>query len=193
MIEEAATAVKIRDYSPLDEQDWLRCRVLGFLPTAYFDDVLTKKPTYGGPAVEIVAASAGAVVGIIDVAVADELATIETVAVHPDVARIGIGSLLLGEVLRRLPSSVRDLDAWTRDDEPANKWYLSNGFREKFRYLHVYAKGDHEPRTAIVETSHGLTPVAAFFHADISRENELRGTFSRVHVCRQYVRSLNRS
>lgn len=193
VIDEAATAVTIRDYSPLDEQDWLRCRVLGFLATAYFDDVLTKKPAYDGPAVEIIAASAGAVVGIIDVVVADELATIETIAVQPDVARRGVGSLLLGEVLRRLPGNVRALDAWTRDDEPANKWYLSNGFREEFRYLHVYAKDDQETGTAIVEARHGLTPIAAFFHADISREDDLRKAFSRVHVCRQYVRPLDRS
>ena len=54
-------AVTIRSYSPGDEQDWLRCRALGFLPTAYFDDVLTKKATYEGAAEELVADSAGAV------------------------------------------------------------------------------------------------------------------------------------
>ena len=37
----------------------------------------------------------------------------------------------------------------------------------------------------------GLTPVAGFFHADIADEERLRARFERVHVCRQYVRSLN--
>lgn len=183
-------AVTIRNYLSTDERDWLRCRALGFLSTAYFDDVLTKKPTYDCPAVELVADSGGAVVGIIDVAIAGDLATIETVAVHPDAARSGIGSLLLDEARRQLPNSVTSLDAWTRDDEAANKWYLSNGFRESFRYLHVYASGDREPGAAIVETRLGLTPVSAFFHADISNETMLRRDFSRVHICRHYVRPI---
>lgn len=32
--------VQVRDYQPADEQGWLRCRVLSFLGTAYFDDVM---------------------------------------------------------------------------------------------------------------------------------------------------------
>lgn len=185
-----SVTMTIRDYSPADEQGWLRCRALGFLATAYFDDVLTKKPSYDCSTVELVADSAGCVVGVIDIVVADELATIETVAVHPDVARKGVGSLLLEEASRRLPDSVTSLDAWTRDDEAANKWYLSNGFRERFRYLHVYASGG-EVEAAVVEARPGLIPVTAFFHADISSETTLRDQFSRVYVCRQYVRAIN--
>lgn len=181
----------IRDYAPADEEGWLRCRALGFLRTAYFDDVLIKKPSYDGPAIELVAESSGAIVGMIDVAVAAELATIVTVAVHPDVARNGVGSRLLEEAGRRLPSSVISLDAWTRDDEAANNWYLSTGFEENLRYLHVYATGD-EAGTAVVEARPDLTPVSAFFHADISNETRLREQFSRVHVCRQYVRPVTR-
>ena len=183
-------AVTIRNYKPADEQEWLRCRALAFLSTAYFDDVLTKKPTYDFPAVELVADPAGAVVGLIDVTIADQLATIESVAVHPDAARNGIGSLLLDEAQRRLPDNVTSLDAWTRDDEAANNWYVSNGFRENFRYLHVYAAGAQEPGAAVIQARAGLTPVAAFFHAGISDETMLRSEFSRVHICRQYVRSI---
>ena len=186
-------AVRVRAYAPDAERGWLRARALAFLSTAYFDDVLTEKPVYDGPAVELVAESAGAVVGLIDLAVSDELATIDSVAVHPDAARKGIGSLLLAEAMRRLPGTVRSLDAWTRDDEAANRWYLSNGFAERFRYLHVYASGGHEPAAAIVEARAGLAPVAAFFHADISDEAALRRDFARVHVCRQYVRPIDAS
>lgn len=186
-----AGSAPIREYAPTDEQDWLRCRVLGFLNTAYFDDVLTEKPTYGGLAIQLVADSAGTVVALIDVAVEGEDATIETVAVHPDVARGGVGSLLLAETLRRLPSSVKTLDAWTRDDEAANNWYVAKGFRENFRYLHAYASGVQEPGSAIVQARPGLTPVAGCFHADASAEEEMRRTFSRVHICRRYLLSLS--
>ena len=183
-------SVTIRDYSPSDEQGWLRCRVLGFLNTAYFDDVLTKKPTYEGVAIELVAESAGTIVALMDIAVGGEEATIETVAVHPDLARAGIGSLLLAEGVRRLPSSVTTLDAWTRDDQAANNWYVAKGFTENFRYLHVYASGVEAGR-AIAQTRAGLTPVAAFLHADDSAEAAMRDSFSRVYVCRQYLLSLS--
>jgi ribosomal protein S18 acetylase RimI-like enzyme len=166
--------VTVRCYSPDDEQGWLRCRALAFLSTAYFDDVLTAKAAYAGGAEELVADVGGTVVGLIDVSIDGQHATIETVAVHPDLAREGIGSLLLDEAIRRLPEVVTSLDAWTRDDEAANEWYVANGFGERFRYLHVYAGGEHEPGAAIAEARHGLTPVAAFFHADISEEAELR-------------------
>ncbi len=185
-----ASSPRVRDYSPTDEQAWLRCRVLGFLNTAYFDDVLTAKPTYDGSVVELVADAAGGVVGIIDVAVAGETATIETVAIHPDSARKGVGSLLLTEALRHLPPGVQSIDAWTRDDEPANAWYQANGFRENFRYLHVYASGEREIGKAIVEARHGLNPVTGLFQAEVSEELALRRDFRRVHICRQYMRLL---
>ncbi len=35
----------IRDYRTSDETSWLRCRVLAFLDTAYYDDVWTAKPS----------------------------------------------------------------------------------------------------------------------------------------------------
>ena len=153
----------IRELGPNDEQSWLRCRALGFLYTAYFDDVVTRKPGYDGPAVELVAEIAGEIVGLIDVEIAGELATIETIAVH----------------------------AWTRDDEPANRWYLANGFRENYRYLHVYASSENEAEAAMVEVRPGLTAVTGYFHAEISNEEAIRGEFSRVHICRQYIRGLD--
>lgn len=84
---------EIRDYRPADEQAWLRCRVLSFLSTAYFDDVMTAKQS---PAVgaELVAVKDGVVVGILDFSMDGMLATIDTVGVHPDHQRQGIGTQL---------------------------------------------------------------------------------------------------
>jgi ribosomal protein S18 acetylase RimI-like enzyme len=130
----------VRDYEPGDQAGWLRCRTLAFLETSYFDDVFTAKPIYTTPAIELVAAGE-AVVGLIDVAIDGPLATIETIAVHPDVARTGIGSALIEAALTRLPAEVATLDAWTREDDAANGWYRSHGFVETFRYLHVFASG----------------------------------------------------
>ena len=183
---------EIREYRPADESSWLRCRALSFLYTSYFDDVLITKPTYDVPSIELVASNAGQVVGVLDVAISGEAATIETIAVHPDASRSGSGAALLEEAIRRLPPEVATLDAWTREDTPANAWYQKQGFAEAFRYLHVYAKEDKEVATAVTATRPGLTPVAGFFHAKIAEEEQLRRDFARVHICRQYLMQLPR-
>ena len=54
----------IRHYTENDEQGWLRCRVLSFLNTAYFDNVLKEKEVYKNPAIELVAIVDDQVVGL---------------------------------------------------------------------------------------------------------------------------------
>lgn len=181
----------VRDYRPADEPDWLRCRVLAFLSTSYFDDVVTSKPTYQADSIELVAVRGGVLVGVLDVVIGGDVATIETIAVHPDASRSGAGSALLAEAIRRLPATVATVDAWTRGDEAANRWYLRQGFSENFRYLHVFA-GDGGEIEKAVTASRGLTPVSGFFHARIDEEDRLRKDFRRVHICRQYVRAIAR-
>ncbi|MFI9555284.1 GNAT family N-acetyltransferase [Nonomuraea endophytica] len=132
----------LRDYARADEPSWLRCRVLAFLSTAYFDDVAPAKPLVTAPGFELVAVDRRAtVLGLMDVAVEGELATIETVAVHPDHQHAGIGRALLEQAMTRVRTmpAVTTLDAWTRDDPDALRWYRAMGFRESDHYLHVYA------------------------------------------------------
>lgn len=45
----------IREYESKDEQGWVRCRVLAFLDSAYYDNVLREKEHYEHPAIELVA------------------------------------------------------------------------------------------------------------------------------------------
>jgi hypothetical protein len=49
----------IRSYEPAHEQSWLRCRVLAFLDTAYFDSVEREKEPYDQPAIELVEGEGG--------------------------------------------------------------------------------------------------------------------------------------
>ncbi len=118
----------IRPYERRDEKAWLECRVLSFLQTAYFDDVLQSKPHYDNPSIELVAESRGRIVGLIDVE--GELTpgsicfrpeglggVIWNLAVHPEYQRQGVGK----ELLLAAESSAKDLsvtrfEAWTRDD-----------------------------------------------------------------------------
>ena len=125
-----------------------------------------------------------------DVAIYGDLATIETVATHPDHARRGAARALLEEALRCVPSAVTKIDAWTREDVAANSWYVANGFQQTFAYLHVYARADQEITASVAASGEGLTPVAAFFHARIEDEARIRQQYERVYQCRRYERPL---
>ncbi|MET9064385.1 GNAT family N-acetyltransferase [Streptosporangium sandarakinum] len=185
----------IREYHPADEPSWLRCRVLSFLGTAYFDDVAKSKPAISAPGFELVATGKDRTLsGIIDVTINGDLASIDTIAVHPDHQRRGIGRALLQEARARARAlGALTLDAWTRDDPGTLRWYRTNGFAESEHYLHVYANHytePGEPDRAIGERRPGLRPMAVFLHADLHDEHMLRKQFTRVHVCRRFVSEL---
>ena len=182
------TSFAVRPYTAADERSWLRCRALAFLDTNYFDDVVPQKPTYDGISVGLVAVADDEVLGLLDVAVHGELATIETIATHPDHVRRGVAHRLLEEAVRVLPTEIVKIEAWTREDEAANAWYRASGFTETFAYLHVYAGGE-EIAAATAARDEALTPVAAFFHANLEAEERMRREYHRVYRCRRYERA----
>ena len=188
----------VREYVSSDEPSWLRCRVLSFLTTAYFDDVATSKPHIEAPGFELVAISArGIVVGLMDVAVNNTEGTIETVAVHPDHQRRGVASMLLdGATGRGHALDLVALSAWTRDDSTTLRWYRAMGFTESDHYLHVFADRSSdlgEPARAVERTRPGLDLMSAFLHADLADEPQLRKQFARVHVCRRFTRTIRQT
>jgi GNAT superfamily N-acetyltransferase len=181
----------IRAYTPADESSWLRCRVLAFLDTGFYDAVVPAKPAIAAPGLELVAVDeAGAVVALMDTGVEGGLATIDTVAVHPDHRRRGLGRELLDRTLAwARTAGATTLDAWTRDDADTLAWYRSMGFAESDHYLHVYAfyyTDPAEPARAIAEPRPGLKPIMVFLHARLEDEERLRGEFARVHVDRRF-------
>lgn len=175
----------IRSYAPTDETSWLRCRTLSFLTTCYYDDVWARRPP--SPALQLVAVDGDDVVGILDIEIDGDLATIDTVAVHPDHQGRGIASLLLDQAWRELPAAVSVMDAWTREDESALAWYRAQGFAESEHYLHVY-KTWEDSDADWVSPAPLSTPVTAFCHASLQDEADLRARFSRVYVCRRFSR-----
>jgi ribosomal protein S18 acetylase RimI-like enzyme len=140
----------IRDYRHEDASQWLRCRVLGFLDSAYYDDVHVEKDTYDNPAIELVAEEGGAIIGLIDV----ELDTAESkvcsdgprpagmiwnLAVHPDHRRRGVARTLLDEARRRAAArGIKRFEAWTRDDGWVLEWYEARGFEKHETYVQAY-------------------------------------------------------
>ena len=192
-LQDRPVPIEIRDYRPADEQAWLRCRVLSFMGTAYFDDVMTAKqsPAIGA---ELVAVEGGAVVGILDFSMDGGLATIDTIGVHPDHQHQGIGTMLFELArIRAAALGATTIDAYTRDDEATLRWYRARGFTESDHYLHVYANyyaNADEPAEA-VEPRPGLLPIKIFLHADLEQEAEMRQKFQRVHVCRRFAQTID--
>lgn len=100
----------IREYHEQDELAWVRCRVLSFLDSAYYDNVLREKECYDYPAIELVAEVDGQIVGILDVEYEEEPGqvcylggglggVIWHLAVLPEFRRRGIPTALLGTAI----------------------------------------------------------------------------------------------
>lgn len=190
----------IRAYRDSDEQGWLRCSVLSFLDTAYFDSVFRQKPRYEHLAIELVAESEGTIAGAIDVECEEEPGSVCTVcteddpsrlgamiwhlAVHPDFQRRGIGTRLLHEAQRQAEEhGIRCFEVWTRDDPGALRWYEARGFRWVKSYLHVYLQGKEEVARGLQGSLPGLKPVSVFAHYTGDNREAIRGMFARVHDC----------
>jgi ribosomal protein S18 acetylase RimI-like enzyme len=191
--------VRIRPYRPSDEETWLRCRVLSFLGSAYFDSVEREKERYERPSVELVAEEDGELVGLIDVECEEVPGTVCSerpglggmiwhLAVHPDRQRTGIATALLqeSERLARERGLVR-FEAWTRDDAHVQAWYESRGFVQVDSYLHVYVDLADGLRDLLPITE-GLRPVKLFAHYVGPDKDEVRHRFARVHDCVLYER-----
>ncbi len=145
--------MQIRQYRPSDETGWVRCRVLAFLDTAYYDNVLREKEKYVHSSIELVAEENGQIVGFLDIEYEIEEGTVCSrgeglggmiwhIAVHPDFRSLGIGKQLLQESEKLAKErGLNRLEAWTRDDIWVNKWYEKNGFVKVDAYLHVFMSG----------------------------------------------------
>lgn len=187
--------MEIRDYNPNDESGWVRCRVLSFLDTAYFDNVLKEKEKYDNPSIELVAVEEEQIVGILDIEYENKEGTVCSrgtglggmiwhIAVHPDFRRKGIGTLLLkkAEQLSK-EKQLNRLEAWTRDDDWVNNWYKKNGFLNVESYLHVYLDGREELSGYIKSEVPELYPVHTFAHYVGTEKENIKEKFNRVHEC----------
>ena len=192
----------IRPYQQADEAQWLRCRVLAFLDTAYFDNVEREKEQYANASIELVAELDGQLVGLIDIECEEQPGSVCSppvvpemvgkagmiwhLAVHPDFRRQGIGkSLLAAAIALAEQSQLCRLEAWTRDDAAALGWYEAQGFQKVETYLHVYLERD-EMHGGIQSTLSGLRPMHVFAHYQGDSTDHIRQQFRRVHDCNRY-------
>lgn len=193
--------MEIRQYEPNDEIGWVRCRVLSFLDTAYFDNVLTEKETYQNPSIELVAVEDGQIVGLLDIEYDNSENVVCTrseglggmiwhIATHPDYQRRGIGRKLLEEAERTAKEKgLVYLEAWTRDDEWVNEWYQKNGFKKVSSYLHVILEGKEVEDVITVEKP-SFKVMQAFAHYSGDEKDNIKSKFNRVHECNCYIKNI---
>ncbi|MFD2830393.1 GNAT family N-acetyltransferase [Corticicoccus populi] len=189
----------IRTYEDSDEESWVRCRVLSFLNTAYYDNVLQKKEMYNHPAIELVAVIDGQVVGLIDIEYENEPGTVCTahderggmiwhIAVHPDYQRNGIGERLLEAAVKKARDNYLSyLEAWTRDDAWVQNWYRKMEFQEMSSYYHLYFEGKETEH--LRHNNPAVNPVSVFAHYT-GDDIESFKTLQRKHKCVCYVRNI---
>lgn len=189
--------MKIREYKDTDELEWVRCRVLSFLDSSYFDNVLRQKEHYENPTIELVAEEDSKIIGLIDVEYeaekgkvcykADELGgVIWHLAVLHEYRNQGVATLLLNEATVRLKNkSVKRLEAWTRDDKWVNDWYKRRGFKWKESYLHVYTEGNECDEITESKIKR-LFICNCFAHYIGDNKQEIKEKFKRVHECNLY-------
>lgn len=194
--------MEIREYKPSDERGWVRCRVLSFLDTAYFDNVLKEKEKYDNPSIELVAVEEDQIVGLLDIEYEVKEGTVCSrgtglggmiwhIAVHPDFRRRGIGTFLLkkAEQLSK-EKGLNRLEAWTRDDDWVINWYKKNGFLKVESYLHVYLDGGEELKGNITSEVPKLYPVHTFAHYVGDDKENIKAKFKRVHECNCFEKML---
>ena len=187
----------IRPYNLSDEESWLKCRLVSFHDSAYYDDVYTKKPIFDNPSLELVAEIDGKIVGVLDLEKDNKDGTIcycksglgamvWTIAVLPDYRRFGIASQLILKAVDWARSKDIDfIEAWTRDDKWVLNWYESVGFSRFHSYWHIYFKGDNA-KSLFRSNDKDIALQSVFAHSDKNPKTLDQNKIDRFYKCSGY-------
>ena len=187
----------IRSYNSSDEEGWLKCRLVSFHDSAYYDDVYTKKPIFDNPSLELVAEIDGKIIGVLDLekdnkdgsicyCKSGSGAMVWTIAVLPDYRRFGIASQLILKVIDWAKSKDIDfIEAWTRDDKWVLNWYESVGFSRFHSYWHIYFKGDNA-KSLFRSNDKDISPQSVFAHSNKDPKTLDQNKIDRFYKCSGY-------
>ena len=187
----------IRNYASVDEASWLRCRLLFFFDTPYYDDVIRQKPKYDGKTVEIIAESEEEIVGFLDLEYEEKPATlcveegpqgavIWEFGVRPEYRRKGLGTSMLTQVIGDCrKQGAKRIQAWTRATESICGWYETRKFRCIASYWHVWLYG-RKLRELVGCSVDGLTLVQGYCEYNGTDIDVIKTASSRMYECRCY-------
>tara|TARA_A100001234_G_scaffold193502_1_gene181287 strand:- start:10 stop:603 length:594 start_codon:yes stop_codon:yes gene_type:complete len=187
----------IRPYDTSDEENWLKCRLVSFHNSAYYDDVYIKKPTFDNPSLELVAEIDGKIIGILDLEKDNKDgsicycksglgAMVWTIAVLPDYRRFGIASqLILKAVDWAKTKDIDFIEAWTRDDKWVLDWYESVGFSRFHSYWHIYFKGDNV-KSLFESNDKDISPQSVLAYSNKNPKTLDQNKIDRFYKCSGY-------
>ena len=201
------TTINIRNYISSDEAGWVRCRLLSFLDSSYYDDIATSKETYKHPSLCLVAEVGDVIVGFIDIEYEKNVGdvcslkgklggVIWNLGVLPEYRQQGIASMLLANAKEQLHKfGITRIEVWTQDDDLSVKWYEKKGFALKQSYLNAYIQGTLNnsiiKKYVNIDNLGDVFGVRCFnFEAPIERKSELEQFCYRLHEVRLYERCL---
>lgn len=192
--------MEIRNYQDQDEQSWVRCRVLSFLDTPYYDDVHREKEKYDHPSIELVAIENKEVIGLIDIEFDtddEKICSIESqkggmiwhLAVHPDYQNRGVGQSLMEEADELAGKAGLDyLEAWTRDQGKSASWFERNDYTLEDEYYHLYLT-DEDMAHNVEPEDDTLIPMYMFAHYTGDNIEQFED-IDRKYKCMCYIKTL---
>jgi len=194
---------KIIQYENNYEKSWLRCRVLSFLDSAFYDDIHLEKEKYKNPSIALIAVDRKDVVGFIDIEYELEANTVCSkndkleqhlagmiwhLGVHPDYRKQGIAKKMLEKaVLLSKEKGLKRLQAWTRDDEFVTDWYQKNGFELTSEYIHWYYDDRYDDKHLLNEIGieGKISQIREMFGHTMKMTNAI-SLLKRKYYCRRF-------
>ncbi|KZE36371.1 hypothetical protein AV656_14595 [Bhargavaea cecembensis] len=195
--------MEIREYREEDRTSWVRCRVLSFMDSSYFDDVQNYREEYENPVIQIVAVDQDQVVGFLDCEYEEQPGdvcyfegsiggVIWHLGVLPEYREHGLATKMWNMAKEMLKDNhVHRVEVWTQDDPEATRWYLKKGFVFKEAYLNAFLKGN--PGDPILKKFLNQSDCGELygirnlnFEAPIERKEELAKICYRLHEVRIY-------
>ncbi|WP_455139393.1 GNAT family N-acetyltransferase [Candidatus Hodarchaeum mangrovi] len=147
--------VIIREYSELDEHNWIKCYLHSYSSSIYLNTMEETKPRYETPSIQLIAEKNQNIIGILDIIfeeVPGQLGSdleqrsgiITVLGVLPSHRRTGIGMHLLkkAELILNNIHKVYRCEVWSREDVILDNFWSKLKFLCIDHYYEVYYSDD---------------------------------------------------
>jgi len=178
--------LEIRNFTSLDEDEWLKCHTAAYYESFFFDELVKIKPRYEATSLELVGIVNKEIVGILDIEIeeaagqlsfqeAEKSGLISIIGIKPRYRRKTIATRLLQTAITLLKNehlNLTRLEIWVRDDTTLLSWLEKNGFSEINRFYQVTLTTDFFLKYDI-DLPFGLAPDTLTANADSETYSEL--------------------